>query len=54
MSLPNPSIREFVIETSIPRPSLYSRVLPQRLYVLQKEGEFRTVEAVVTDGTYMM
>ncbi|KAI8618291.1 Rab3 GTPase-activating protein catalytic subunit-domain-containing protein [Chytriomyces sp. MP71] len=44
-----PSKREFILHTSVPYPTPSSRVLPQRMFALLKEGEFRIFESVAYD-----
>ncbi|KAF9203292.1 Rab3 GTPase-activating protein catalytic subunit [Haplosporangium sp. Z 27] len=61
-SFPQPTSREFILETFDPIPTskvvtesdgLNSRPLQRRMYVRLKETELRIVEAVAKDGLYM-
>ncbi|KAJ3331227.1 Rab3 GTPase-activating protein catalytic subunit [Blyttiomyces sp. JEL0837] len=47
--LVHPNSREFIFTASAPHPTITSRTLPQRMYVLLKQGEFRSMETVASD-----
>ena len=49
---PNASAREYILRAMIPRPAPYSRVLPQRMYCVLVEGDYRLAGAFCTDTTF--
>ncbi|KAI9330033.1 Rab3 GTPase-activating protein catalytic subunit-domain-containing protein [Zopfochytrium polystomum] len=50
---PRPSSREFVLTTTVQRTAHASRALPQRMYALLKDGDFRVLETVAADTRSM-
>ena len=49
---PTPSAREYILRAMIPRPAPYSRVLPQRMYCVLVEGDYRLAGAFCSDTTF--
>nr|KAG5694651.1 hypothetical protein BaRGS_003929 [Batillaria attramentaria] len=49
---PNPSAREYILRAMVPRPAPYSRVLPQRMYCVLVEGDYRLAGAFCSDTTF--
>ena len=49
---PNASAREYILRAMIPRPAPYSRVLPQRMYCVLVEGDYRLAGAFCSDTTF--
>ena len=49
---PPPCAREYILRAMVPRPAPYSKVLPQRMYCLLREGENRLAGAFTSDTTF--
>ncbi|XP_076435585.1 rab3 GTPase-activating protein catalytic subunit-like [Babylonia areolata] len=49
---PSPSAREYILRALIPRPAPYSRVLPQRMYCVVVDGDYRLAGAFCSDTTF--
>ena len=49
---PNASAREYILRAMIPRPAPYSRVLPQRMYCVLVDGDYRLAGAFCSDTTF--
>lgn len=49
---PNPSAREYILRAMVPRPAPYSRVLPQRMYCVLVDGDYRLAGAFCSDTTF--
>ena len=49
---PRPSGREYILRTMVPRPAPYSKNLPQRLYCVLVDNEFRLAGAFSSDTTF--
>ncbi|KAL8588274.1 hypothetical protein ACOMHN_008577 [Nucella lapillus] len=49
---PTPSAREYILRAMIPRPAPYSRVLPQRMYCVIVDGDYRLAGAFCSDTTF--
>lgn len=50
--LPPPSAKEYILKTSCPRPSVYSKSLPQRMFALITPNEYRISGAFVEDTLF--
>jgi Rab3 GTPase-activating protein catalytic subunit len=49
---PTPSAREYILRAMVPRPAPFSRVLPQRMYCVMVNGDYRLAGAFSTDTTF--
>ncbi|XP_077997168.1 rab3 GTPase-activating protein catalytic subunit-like [Glandiceps talaboti] len=49
---PRPAGREFILRTIVPRPAPYSRALPQRMFCILMNKEFRLAGAFTEDTTF--
>jgi Rab3 GTPase-activating protein catalytic subunit len=49
---PAPSAREYILRAMVPRPAPFSRVLPQRMYCVMVDGDYRLAGAFSTDTTF--
>lgn len=47
-----PFAKEFILRVSVPRPAVYSKTLPQRMYCLLSEHEFRLAGSFAEDTVY--
>lgn len=50
---PPPAAREYILRAMIPHPTPYSRVLPQRMYCVLVEGDYRLAGAFCSDTTFL-
>ena len=51
--LPRPIGREYILRTSVRRPSKFSRPSPQRLFVVVMPEEFRMAGSFTQDTTFI-
>lgn len=49
---PSPWAREYILRAMVPRPAPYSRVLPQRMYCVLVDGDYRMAGAFSSDTTF--
>lgn len=49
---PEASAREYILRTIIPRPAPYSRPLPQRMYCVLVDGDYRLAGAYTSDTLF--
>ncbi|XP_014777563.1 rab3 GTPase-activating protein catalytic subunit [Octopus bimaculoides] len=49
---PEPSGREYILRTIVPRPAPYSRSLPQRMYCVLVDGDYRLAGAYTSDTLF--